>query len=145
MNTSRILLPLVALLPLAACKEDGTVDAQSIGDAAAEASESAGDLAENAGEALGGMQEQLGGMFGDLSEQAKGALGNIDLPNMNVDDLKELLGSKQEELAALKDQIGNFDISNITGGMSLDDLKGKLPSLQESVQFLQDAIAKIGG
>ncbi|MHC4377855.1 MAG: hypothetical protein ACYS26_14750, partial [Planctomycetota bacterium] len=69
----------------------------------------------------------------------------IDLSEMDVDKLKELLNEKTAELAGLKDQIKNFDLSNLTGGLSLDDLKDKVPSLEEAIKFLQDAIAKVGG
>ena len=145
MKTSRLLLPLIALLPLTACNEDGTVDGKALEDAAGAVSGEAGDLANQAGEALGDLQGQLGGMFEGLSEQAKGVLGNIDLSEMDVDKLKELLNEKTAELAGLKDQIANFDLSNLTGGLSLDDLKDKVPSLEEAIKFLQDAIAKVGG
>lgn len=145
MKTSRLLLPLIALLPLTACNEDGTVDGKSIEDAASKVSGEAGDLANQAGEALGDMQGQLGGMLEGLSDKAKGALGDIDLSSMDVNGLKNLLNEKTAELAGLKDQIANFDLSNLTGSLSLDDLKDKVPSLEEAIKFLQDAIAKVGG
>ena len=138
-------LPLFALLPLVACNEDGTVDSQTVGDAASKVSREAEEWADQAGEALDDLQGQLEDMLGGLSETAKDALGDIDLSEMDVDKLKGLLNEKTAELAELKEQIESVDLPNLTSNLSLEELKEQVPSLQETIDFLRDAIKALGG
>ncbi len=145
MKNFRSLLPLIALLPLTACNEDGTVDGKTLQDAASKVSGEAGELAGKAGDALNDAQQKMGSVFEDMSAKAKEALGNIDLSDMNVEKLKELLNEKTAELSSLKDKIAKFDMSSLTGGMSLEDLKDKVPALEEVIASIKEAIAKIGG